>query len=190
VVITHAGASAPFSLDQNTIEIFNYDHQAIFDIVDQLLMRKDLEALRRGIGNFSGQSYDQLVRLYLAVNGPDDPRYDDFLRGFVASSAPEFQRLWTMLFTRCEYEYPKAEYVILLEALLKALSAGFQPQRFLVAGHLDVRRGFEVVAARHLRLASGKHALPPNAVRYLVFDVSQPIYIIDELLSGLRSIYN
>ena len=190
VVITHAGASAPFSLDEHTLEIFNFDHQAVFDIVDELLLRKDLEALRRGIGSFSGQPYDQLVQAYLAVNGRDDPRYDDFLRGFVASSAPEFQRLWTMLFTRCEYEYPKAEYIMLLESLFKALSAGFQPQRFLVAGHLDVRRGFEVVVDRHLRLASGKHALLPNAVRYLVFDVSQPIHTIDELLAGLYSVYH
>ncbi len=188
VAITHAGAAAPVSVEQNCYRLFTFDHQRIFDHVDQILQSEDLGALREGVAKFSGESYQALAKNYFAVSGKDDPRYDDLLRGFLASNHPDFTLLKSTLFTRCEEEYGETDYGIFLNALLHTLSGDFHPQNFLVAGHLNVKEGYQVVAGRHLRIASGKHTLPPKAARYLLFDSSRPVRSVRELVLRLRSV--
>lgn len=120
------------------------------------------------------------------MSGPDDPRYDDLLRGFFATAHPDFTLIRSALFTRCEQEDGEQAYTARLAAALEQLSVGYAPQRMLVAGHLATPGGYTVVAAQHLRLASGAHSHPAASRAYLLFNTADSIDRIDELLPGLR----
>ncbi len=187
VSITHAGAASALSVDENVARVFSFDHRHVLNRVDVLLDKKSIERLRQGYANFSGIPYHIQAERYLAVSSPDDPRYDDLLRGVYATSDPDFELLWDVLFTRCEKEYGNGDYGIFLNALLVKLSHQFVPQQFLVAGHIPVRKGAKVVARRHLRLASGAHAVPPAAAQVLLFDTGRTVRNMPSLRKGLRS---
>ena len=94
------------------------------------------------------------------------------------------------LFTKCERDYSLAEYTTLLAKALQNLSVGYAPQRILVAGHMTIPNGYEIVAERHLRLASGCHATPREAGLYLLFDTAQPLEGAVDLLTILHSVYD
>jgi hypothetical protein len=191
VSITHAGASAATAEPANALKLFHWSHQELLARVNKVLAAEDVAALRAGYSNLNHISYEALAKYYLAVSGPDDPRYDDLLRGFIIGGYPTFnQSLWPALFTRCEKEYSLADYGIFLDALLKELSVGFFPQQLLVAGHINIKGGHEIIARRHLRLASAGHAIPRQAGQYLLFDTGQPIRDIKNLLRGLGSVYH
>jgi hypothetical protein len=134
-------------------------------------------------------SYDALARHYLAVTGEEDQRYDDLLRGFMATAHPDFRLLRAALFTHCEQEYGEVDYAAYLTAILEQLSANFTPQQVLVAGHMQVRGGHTVVAGRHLRLASAAHATPREAGQYLLFDTTRTIEGVADLKTSLQCVY-
>jgi hypothetical protein len=189
VVLTHAGAAAPLAHPQNAMRIFNWSHQRLFDWADQMMATEDVAALRNGYAKWNQMPYEAMARYYLAVSGPDDPRYNDLLRGFLATSDPAFEQLlWPALFTRCEEEY-SSDYAIFLEALFHEVSQNFYPQRVLVAGHMTIKGGHRIVAQRHLRLASAHHATPREAGCYLLFDTGKAVQQVEDLLSGLESVY-
>lgn len=191
ITIAHAGAAALMVEPANTLKLFNWSHQELLTWADEMLSPEDIEALRNGYAKMhEGIPYGTLAEYYLAVSGPDDPRYNDLLRGFIASSHPSFdQILWSALFTRCEREYGIADYAIFLDSMLQQLSTNFYPQQLLIAGHITIRGGHEIIAKRHLRLASGHHATPRSAGQYLLFDAEQPEHDIKNLLNGLDSIF-
>ncbi len=190
VAVTHAGAAAPMADSKNTLEIFNWSHQRLLKWADEFMAAEDIAALRRGYGKLNQAPYEVLAKYYLVVSGPEDPRYNDLLRGFLASNQPAFnQLLWPALFTRCEQEYGQADYAIFLAALLQELSVDFAPQQVLVAGHMTLRGGHQIIADRHLRLASAYHATPPEAGQYLLFDAGRPVEGMVDLLPGLGSVY-
>ncbi|MBI1881613.1 MAG: metallophosphoesterase [Chloroflexi bacterium] len=191
VTLTHAGAAAPLARSGYAPKIFNWSHRDLFNWADQYLAAGDVESLRQGYANLHHAPYDLLAQYFLAISGPTDPRYNDLLRGFLASSHPDFNSLlWPVLFTRCEQEYGLADYAIFLETLLQELSQDFYPQQALVAGHMTLRRGgYQFVAQRHLRLASAHHATPREAGQYLLFDTAQPIQKIEDLMSGLKRVF-
>lgn len=192
VTIAHAGAPALMVEPGNTQKLLNWSHQELLTWADEMLAPEDLQALRNGFAKMHERiPYDKLAKYYLAVSGPDDPRYNDLLRGFIASSHPTFdQILWSALFTRCEKEYGFADYAIFLDAMLKQLSTDFYPQQVLVAGHITIRGGYNIIAQRHLRLASNApHATPRNAGQYLLFDAAQPVNDVKDLLNGLGSVF-
>lgn len=187
VSIAHAGASAPLSDTAQAARLFAWDHQAVRAWAAERLAEGERAELRSGYARLSGESsYDAMARRYLAVSGPDDPRYDDLLRGFFATAHPDFQILRSALFTRCEQDDSEADYAARLAAALEQLSFGYAPQRLLVAGHLATPGGHTVVVAQHLRLASGTHAHPAASRAYLLFDMARSIESIDDLLAGLR----
>lgn len=190
VTLTHAGATAPLASPANALRIFNWSHQRLFDWADQTMAAEDVAALRSGYAKWNQMPYEAMARHYLAVSGADDPRYNDLLRGFLATSEPAFEQLlWPALFTRCEQEYGLADYAIFLDALLQEVSRDFYPQQFLVAGHMTIQGGHQLVVQRHLRLASAHHATPREAGRYLLFDTGQPIQEMKDLLPRLESVY-
>jgi hypothetical protein len=190
VAVTHAGAAAPLADPAAALKLFNWDHQRLFNWVDALMATEDVESMRQGYAKMYQVSYDLLAQHYLAVSGPTDPRYNDLLRGFLISNHPDFSSLlWPALFTRCEQEYGQADYAIFLNALLHELSQDFYAQQVLVAGHMSIRGGYQVVAKRHLRLASAHHAKPREAGHYLRFDAAQPVRGVDELRKGLGNVY-
>jgi hypothetical protein len=146
--------------------------------------------LRRGYAKLSHGDYDELAAYYLSVSDRNDSRYDDLLRGFLASTHPSFGKLlWPALFTRCEREYGRADYDIFLAAMLQELSTDFFPQQVLIAGHITIHGGHQLTAKQHLRLAAAHHATPREAGQYLLFDTAQPIEKIDDLLPGLNTVY-
>jgi len=189
VSIAHAGASAPLADRAQAAKLFDWDHQALRAWADERLAEGERAELRSGYARLSGESfYDTMARRYLAVSGPTDPRYDDLLRGFLVTAHPDFRIVRSALFTRCEHDDGEDAYAARLTAGLERLSGGYAPQRLLVAGHMVTPGGHTVVAARHLRLASGAHAHPAASRAQLLFDTARSIENIDDLLSGLQPI--
>jgi hypothetical protein len=191
VAITHAGAAAETSLPGAAARVFDFSHRQALDEAVGALPPGQRPTLRNGFAKFCGEEdYDTMARTYLAVSGPDDPRYDDLLIGFMVSSLPGFELLWAALFTGNEEQYGKSNYAIFLDALLRDLSQGFHRQEVLITGHIPCRKGYELVARRQLRLTSGPQGQGRSlrAARYLRFDVESRVQRVDELLPGLESI--
>lgn len=190
VSLAHAGSFAEITEPENAWRIFNWSHRELLGWAQEALAREDVVALRQVFARLNhAASYEALAEYYLAVSGPDDPRYDHLLRGFLATAAPSFELLWSALFTRCEDNYGQIGYPVFLDALLKELSVDYVAQEVLVSGHMRVQGGHQIIAHRQLRLASGVHASPSEAGQYLIFDTSQPIQSVGDLLAGLRSLY-
>lgn len=189
VMMAHAGAAPSVADPRMAGQLFNWSHQHMLDWAEGM-MTEDVASLRQGYARMKQVSYDVLARHYLAVSGPADSRYNDLLRGFLASQEPTFNRLlWPALFTRCEHEYGQTDYAIFLDALLKEASRGYFSQQALVAGHITIRGGHQIVVRRHLRLASAHHATPREAGHYLLFDAAQPVKDVSALVSRLGTVY-
>lgn len=191
VSLTHAGASPVTITAENAGKLFTWSHQDLLNWAKRVVAGEDIDALRIGFTNsHQGIPYSTIAGYLLAVSGPDDPRYDDLLHGFFASNHPLFVKLlWPALFTRCEQQYGSADYAIFLDALLKELSMDFFPQNFLIAGHIPVKGGHQIVTKHHLRLASAVHASPRTAGQYLLFNTTDPIKDIDDLTKCCENVY-
>lgn len=191
VSLCHAGAFAGMGDPDVAARLFGCSHRRIWEEVSALLPADQRASLRAGFAKLSDESYDDMARRYLAVSGPEDPRYDDLLIGSIVSSVhPDFELLWAALFSRNEWDNGMQEYGVSVDALLHHLSEGFHKQEVLVAGHMACSGGHALVAGgRQLRLASGSHAHPPEAGRYLLFDVGKPVRRADELLAGVGSVF-
>ena len=189
VSVCHAGAAAELVAPGAAARVFRISHRRIRETAAARLPLDQRPDLRAGYAKLSGESYERMARYYLAVSGPDDPRYDDLLIGFLASSYPDFELLWAALFTRNEQQYGKQDYAIFLDALLRDLSEGYQQQEVLVTGHVPCQGGYMLVAGRQLRLASGAHAHPYQAAGYLLFDAARPVRRADELSRKVGSVF-
>lgn len=189
VTVCHAGATAANSTLNGVTRLFNLSHRHILEETAGTITAAERPLLRRALRESNNMTYYEMVRTFFAVTGLDDPRYDDFLIGTVASAHPEFELLWSALFTRNEYQYGQHGYGILLSNMLQALSADFHPQRVLVTGHIDCKGGYKLVTEQQLRLASAKHAQPRQAGLYLLFDLEKPVKTAEELLPGLGSVF-
>jgi hypothetical protein len=190
VVICHAGANQVMAQAKTARVIFNYSHQRVVEEVKASLPAAERESLRRAIAKMNEVSYEAMARELLAVYSAADPRYDDLLIGLVVSSlSADFQLLWDALFTRNEFEAGEAVYANVVEGMLEVLSAGFGRQRVVVAGHLACPGGYQIVAGRHLRLASGAHAKPYESARYLLLDLERPVGSAEEIIAGLGSVF-
>jgi hypothetical protein len=189
VSLCHAGAAAELTLPGAAARVFGYSHRRVLEALAAVLPPVERPSLRARFAQLSGERYDAMARRYLAVSGPDDPRYDDLLIGFLASSHSDFALLWAALFNRNEVEYGERDYAIFLDALLRELSVGYHPQEVLITGHVPCRGGYALVAGRQLRLASGPHAHPRQAARYMLFDTGKPVREAAELLGGLGSVF-
>jgi hypothetical protein len=191
VSVTHAGAAGVMADANNAVKVFTWDHQRVLSEADAFLATQNIDGMRRAYARLSqAQSYEELVTHYLAVSDPLDPRYDDLLRSFIVTANPDFQVFYSALFTRCEQEYGLAEYAETLRLALHHLSTDYVPQKVLVAGHMAVQNGFQIVAEKHLRIASGSHARPRETGRYLLFDAARPIKEAADLLPSLHTVYS
>lgn len=190
VSVCHAGAAAELVIPGAMKRIFHHSHQELREMAASKLPTDRRAALRAGFAKLSGEPYDYMARHYLAVSGPKDPRYDDLLVGFLASSYPDFDLLWAALFTRNEQQYGSQDYAVFLDALLRDLSEDYQPQEVLVTGHMPCQGGYTLVAGRQLRLASGAHAHPPDSARYLLLDVARQVRRVTDLLPGMGSVFD
>lgn len=215
VALTHAGAFAGVQTAEKMHKLFTWDHQAVLDQAQKIMQRYNRVALRYAYASLmSFDDYTTLTNYFMNINNPADPHYDDLVRGLIAmrgfsyelayfvsthtkspppynkteanTTAANFNLLWDALFTKCEQQYPN--YPELLNHLLKQLSRSYTPQQVLIAGHILLQGGHEIVAGRHFRLASGKHASPLSAGQYLIFDAAQPVTSAHDLVSNIYSI--
>jgi Icc-related predicted phosphoesterase len=189
ISITHAGASPVNSNIKSAKSLFTWNHQAILAEARAKLSESDRPGMRRAYAKLSqAESYEELAVKYLSTMGTDDPRYDDLLLGFFVTSNNEFDLLYSALSTACEQEFDAEVYDVALTNLLQYLSLEYPTQSILVSGHMTVQNGYQVVTKNQLRIASGVHAKPLNAGRYLLFDTSQPIENMENLLERLFTI--
>ena len=170
--------------------MFTWNHQEKLAEANTLLANQNLDGLRRAYTHLSqAESYDALARHYLAVADTHDLRYNDLLRGFMATTSTDFQYMYSAIFTKCEQEFGTSDYTRILSTLLQHLSVGYVPQQVLVAGHMTTQGGHQIIAKKHLRLASGSHAIPREAGLYLVFDTARPIVKAADLRTNLHTVY-
>lgn len=190
VSISHAGAAPVFSNKANATRIFAFSHTRVLRETAESIAPELRSSLRRALSRSSKRAYEDMVRDYFAVSGPDDPRYDDFLIGAVTSTShPDFQLLWDALFTRNELQYGADAYKLMLQSTLEAFSQQYTRQRVLISGHIDCQGGYKLVLDQQLRMASAKHALPRESGVYLLFDVQKPVKTAVELLPKLESVF-
>ena len=106
--------------------------------------------------------------------------------GMLVAYEPEFERLWSVLFSTNEQEVGMAAYADQVEDLLEALSRDYAPQRAVVTGHIGCRGGTRILArGRQMRVASGAHAHPPSSAKYLLLDATRPVSDARDLREGL-----
>ncbi|MDF1512519.1 MAG: metallophosphoesterase family protein [Anaerolineae bacterium] len=189
ITICHAGAFSEVHNPANADLLFSFSHQKVLDYAGKLLVPEARPMLRQRIAEDMHMPYSDIVNAYLAVDSDTSPRYDDYLLGAAASQVKEFELLWSALFSSNELQYGSRIYSRHVKALLAALSEVFYPQHVLVTGHIGCPGGFKLLAHNHqLRLASGPHAYPAEAAKFLVFDAAQPVKDARDLLSGVHPI--
>lgn len=187
VLLTHAGASSATATADAAERLLNFSHEDVFREVGRLLGRADVWALLREFGVADEDEYREMAALNLMVEGPDDPRYLDLMRGFIAGSLqPEWPLLWEFFFTQCEREYGERFYKRILERFLAVYSPSDMPQRAMVTGHIVVEGGHAVVAEKQLRLASWAHARPNARGQILLYPADRRVEDASDLTPYLR----
>jgi hypothetical protein len=186
-LLTHAGASATTATPDAEKRLLTFSHEAVFQEVDRLLGRADVWALLDEFGVADENEYRDMAVLNMAVEGLDDPRYLDLMRGFIASSLePEWPLLWEFFFTQCEREYGERFYRRILDRFLTVYSPPDMPQRAMVTGHIVVEGGHAVVAGKQLRLASWAHARPHESGQILLYPADRRVEEAADLTPYLR----
>lgn len=189
VMLTHAGAIASIATPQVAQWLLTFSHQALLDEADKLLNREDVVSLIGSTLHIGLAEYDRMARHYLAVSGPDDPRYYDLLRGFIIGNLKEWQNLWDFFFNQCEVGTSAVFYRKVLDRFLEVYSTPEMQERVLVTGHMSANNGYAVIANQQLRLASWAHAVPRESGRYLLFDVAEPVGAAADLLPYVYPLY-
>jgi hypothetical protein len=191
VMLTHAGASADVNSAARFERLVSIDHYELIASADAELKKYDIESLRRGYSHFTGQSYDEQSRQFLAVTGPEDPRYNDLLRVlFLSGQNTTFDLMWNTLFSQNELDSAN-NYMSTVRNFLQAVSeASPYDQRVLVAGHIAVKDGVGQVGAQQLRLASYTHAIPKRSARYLLLDCARAVQTANDLMDSVRPVFS
>lgn len=192
VLITHAGASPDLSSTKHVERLFNLDHQQLIDMADGELKKFDIASLQRGYSHFTGVSYEEQARRYLAVNGQDDPRYNHLLRVlFLNGQNTDFDLVWNTLFSQNELDVGESAYQRTLKSFLQYISESSpHEQRVLVAGHISAKDGYAEVGKQQLRVASYTHAFPKRSARYLMLDCENPVKSASDLVPHLKFVFD
>jgi len=189
ISICHAGASTALGETDGVSRVFNYSHQRVLQRTRAQITKEERPSLIRAMRKMHGRTYNDMARNWFAISGLNDPRYDDFLVGTLATSDEDFELLWSALFTRNEKEYGSNSYQVLLTTMLQALSDGYEQQSILITGHIDCKGGHKMVNRHQLRVASAKHALPREAGLYLLFNIRERFETAADLVPQLRSVF-
>ncbi len=192
VMVTHCGASRMAALPHSRQRLLSFSHQEVLRRWEAAFSQEDTEMLRRGYEKSARVDYEQDARHYLAVQGPQDPRYWHLLRSLSYNrNDPDFGLLWETFFTRNEQDSGgEGAYRETASRFLEVWSAGAPaPQKALVAGHIAVHGGYHLVNPHHLRIASWAHAHPREAGVYLLLDCAAPVDSAADLISHLGSVF-
>lgn len=191
VVISHGGASPEFRDTEMFGHLLMVDHKLLLAAVDERLAEFGYAEARAQYERIMNVSYLKEAREMLAVSGPSDPRYNDLLRGSLASSDNyEFDLVWSALFTRNEQDMGVPAYNEVVRRFLSIFSEVVDTEmRVLVAGHIVTRGGYALIGEQKLRLSSYAHARPNEAGLYLLLDTDKPVRIAADLISSLRPVF-
>jgi hypothetical protein len=192
VLLTHAGAASDVSSPKHAERLFNLDHAQLIEMADGELKKFDIASLQRGYSHFTGVSYAEQAKRYLAVSGPEDPRYNELLRVlFLSGQNTEFDLMWNTLFSQNELDVGEGQYHRTVKNFLGYISeVSPHEQRVLVAGHISVKDGFAEVGKQQLRLASYTHAFPKRAARYLLLKCDAPVKTASDLVTHLQFVFD
>lgn len=191
VLITHAGAASDVASAKHVERLLSLEHDDLISLADRELKKFDVGSLQRGYSHFTGISYDEQAKHYLAVSGVDDPRYNELLRVlFLSGQNTDFDLMWNTLFSQNELDVGESAYLKTLKNFLSYFSAVSPHElRVLVSGHISVKEGFVEVGKQQLRMASCTHAFPRKSARYLMLDCAQTITTSEDLVPGLRYVF-
>jgi hypothetical protein len=192
VMLSHVGASPVAVMAANRDRLAVFDHQQVIREADAWLDGRPLAELKAEYLRLTGcTDYDKEAAYWLGVDSPADPRYRDLLRTMAFSRADSaLNLLWEAFFTRNEQGMPLPVYNRVVEQFLATWSAGAPaPQRVIVAGHIPVAGGYQIIGERQLRLASRAHAHPGEAGQYLLLDCAAPVHAPDDLIPHLGSVF-
>lgn len=190
VMISHAGAEELAGMDKNIDILYDFSHKNLLKECDEILMEKDLKKMRAA---YNRSSYDNLVKEMYHVFSPDDPRYNHLLRSQILYKTKKFELLWQTFFGQNEKafhgSFAEHTYRVTLNRFLEGWSKKtYSPQNFLVAGHIRVMNGYEVICERLLRIASWAHSLPPQMGSYLLLDCEKQVNSMNELVACIHQI--
>ncbi|RMG88257.1 MAG: hypothetical protein D6712_03935 [Chloroflexi bacterium] len=187
ILFTHAGCSPAVNSVEVAAQLLTFDHDALLEIVDAQVGREvDIEAARRS------PAYLEQARYYLAVSGPEDPRYLHLARSlFLNADLPGWQLLWDTFFTQHERSIGLNAHNTVTAQFLEHISAiSSHPVQVLVAGHIGCRGGYQLVNSQYLRLATYTHANPRHEGRYLLVDCAAHVRSADDLLTGIHKAFS
>ncbi len=192
VLVTHAGASPDVASAKHVERLLRVDHYALIEGADSELKKFDIASLQRGYSHFTGLSYEDQARRYLAVTGPDDPRFNDLLRVlFLSGQNTDFDLTWNTLFSQNDLEVGELVYLRTLKNFLQYFSeVSPHEQRVMVAGHIGVKDGYSEVGKQQLRVASYTHAFPKRSARYLLLDCEKPVKTASDLVPCLKFVFD
>jgi hypothetical protein len=191
VVISHGGAAPEMTNEQAFVHLLMSDHLQLLEIVDERLREIGYDVARASYERITKTSYKREVRDLLGVTSAADPRYNDLLRGTLATTNNyEFDLIWDALFTRNEQDMGLSAYNDVVDRFLQVFSqaVGIDAQ-VLVAGHIVTPGGYGLVGERQLRLSTFAHARPNPSGLFLLLDAAQPVRIAADLIPGLRPVY-
>jgi hypothetical protein len=191
VLLTHAGAASDVASAKHAERLFKIDHDELIKAADGELKKFDIGSLQRGYSHFTGVSYEEQAKRYLAVSGPEDPRYNELLRVlFLSGQNTEFDLMWNTLFSQNELDVGETTYHRTVKNFLTYISeVSPNEQRVLVAGHISVKDGFAEVGKQQLRIASYTHAFPKRAARYLLLNCSDPVKTASDLIPSIQFVF-
>jgi pimeloyl-ACP methyl ester carboxylesterase len=190
VMLSHAGPS--LESIRHVEALRSFDHRALLAEAEAMLAAQtDLDTFYRQYAAMTGAPYDEEARHFLAISGPDDPRYAHLLRAMIVTQRCQpFQVLWEALFTNNERGLTDPVYLNGCEEFLAAFSVDAPvPQEVIVSGHLVTRGGHMLVNRRHLRLSSATHARPREAGQYLLLNCGCPVDSAVALVPHLGSVF-
>ncbi|MBA3874492.1 MAG: metallophosphoesterase [Anaerolineae bacterium] len=191
VLITHAGAASDVASTKHVERLLNLDHDELIGLADRELKKFDIGSLQRGYSHFTGISYDEQAKHYLSVSGVNDPRYNELLRVlFLSGQNTDFDLMWNTLFSQNELDVGESAYLKTLKNFLSYFSTVCKSElRVLVSGHISVKDGYAEIGKQQLRMASCTHAFPRKSARYLLLDCEKTINSSEDLLPGLRYVF-
>jgi hypothetical protein len=190
VMLTHAGAASSVASVSLFDRLCDIDHYKLIEMADKVMQQYDMESLRRGYAHFTGMSYEEQAKFYLAVTGKDDPRFNDLLRVLFLTGITEFDLMWATLFSQNEMD-TKENYQATIKTFLQYASKNSpHEQTVLVAGHIAVANGYGQVGPHQLRLASYTHAVPKTSGSYLLLDCGAPVKTAADLVPSIHPVFS
>jgi hypothetical protein len=191
VMLSHGGAAPELVEPEAFGHLLMADHLGLLAIVEEQLREFGYGKARANYERIMNASYNKEVNELFGITSPADPRYNDLLRGTLATSNNyEFDLIWSSVFTRNEQTVGLKSYENIVRNFLQTVSRVTDVDlQVLVCGHIVTRGGYALVGEQQLRLSSYAHARPNEAGLYLLLDADRPARIAADLVGGLRPVF-